>query len=353
VQLSRDLFPAETEALEPEFLELLGRAKSNRPEMGSARELYERNVKPNQATFESLAAHYAISGLFEPYPEKARLYCYDVERADSLSRHAGKMRLLSGTARITSRITRASATLVYAVLHLGGHTVTAGVKRQIDDISGRELGRAIEEPFEKGDPQRVLRLIDREFGPETYDLRSLFGDEQRRVLASLLRTTLEEAEDALGRLYEHHGATMRFLADLGVPPPRALSVAAEVVINSHLRRALAAESPDEGEVGSHIRDAAMEGVFLDAPTLAFTARRALEHLAQRFFDAPEDLETLVRLRKKVRLTLSMPFEVELWKVQNLYFHAMKRLLGEAHPRAWLDEFLALGDDLSLWIPNRP
>jgi hypothetical protein len=36
-------------------------------------------VKPNQATFESLAAHYAISGLFEPYPEKARLYCYDVE----------------------------------------------------------------------------------------------------------------------------------------------------------------------------------------------------------------------------------------------------------------------------------
>ena len=353
VQLARDLFPGETESLEREFLELLSRAKSNRPEMGSARELYQRNVKPSQATFESLAAHYAISGLFEPYPEKARLYCYDVERADSLSRQAGKMRLLSGTARITSRITRASASLVYAVLHLGGHTVTAGVKRQTDDLSGRELGRALEEPFEKGDPQRVLRLIDREFGPETYDLKSLFGDEQRRVLGSLLRSTLEEAEAALGQLYEHHGATMRFLADLGVPPPRALSVAAEVVINSYLRRALAAESVDEGEVGSLIRDAAMEGISLDAPTLAFTTRRSIEALAQAFFDAPADLETLVRLRKKVRLVISMPFEVELWKVQNLYFHAMKRLLGEAHPRAWLDEFLALGDDLSLRIPGRP
>jgi hypothetical protein len=353
VQLARDLFPAETAPLEREFLELLGRAKSNRPEVGSARELYERNVKPSQATFESLAAHYAISGLFEPYPEKARLYCYDVERADSLSRHAGKMRLVSGTARITSRITRASESLVYAVLHLGGHTVTAGVKRQIDDVSGRELGRALSEPFEKGDPQIVLRLIDREFGQETYDLRSLFGDEQRRVLASLLRTTLEEAEDALGRLYEHHGATMRFLADLGVPPPRALSVAAEVVINSHLRRALAAESPDEEDVGSHVRDAAMEGVSLDSPTLAFTARHSLELLAKQFFDAPGDLETLVRLRKKVRLTLSMPFEVELWKVQNLYFHAMKRLLLDPSSREWLDEFLALGDDLSLRIPDRP
>jgi hypothetical protein len=49
----------------------------------------------------------------------------------------------------------------------------------------------------------------------------------------------------------------------------------------------------------------------------------------------------------------MPFEVELWKVQNLYFHSMKRLLGEAHPRPWLDEWLALGDDLSLRIPDRP
>jgi alpha-amylase/alpha-mannosidase (GH57 family) len=353
VQLARDVFPAETESLEREFLELLSRAKSNRPEMGSARELYERNVKPSQATFESLAAHYAISGLFEPYPEKARLYCYNVERADSLSRQAGKMRLLSGTARITSRITSASASLVYAVLHLGGHTVTAGVKRLTDPASGRELGRALEEPFEKGDPQRVLRLIDREFGPETYDLKSLFGDEQRRALGSLLRTTLEEAEAALGQLYEHHGATIRFLADLGVPPPRALSVAAEVVINSHLRRALAAESVDEGQVGSLIHDAAMEGILLDAPTLSFAARRSLEDLAQDFFDRPADHETLVRLRKKVRLLNSMPFEVEHWKVQNLYFHAMRRLLGETHPRAWLDEFLALGDDLSLWIPDRP
>ena len=353
VQLAKDLFPAETGSLDREFLELLSLAKSNRPEMGSARELYQRSVKPSEATFETLAAHYAISQLFEPDPEKARIYCYEVERADSLSRQAGKMHLLSGTARITSRVTRASASLLYAVLHLGGHSVTAGVKRLTDPVSGRALGRALEEPFEKGDPQRVLRLIDREFGPETYDLKSLFGDEQRRVLASLLRSTLEEAEAALGQLYEHHGATMRFLADLGVPPPRALSVAAEVVINSYLRRGLTAESVDEAEVGSLIRDAATEGISLDAPTLAFTARRSLEALAQAFFDEPEDLDTLIRLRKKVRLVLSMPFEVELWKVQNLYFHTMKRLLGEPHPEAWLDEFLALGDDLSLRIPDRP
>ncbi len=146
---------------------------------------------------------------------------------------------------------------------------------------------------------------------------------------------------------------MRFLADLGVPPPRALSLAAEVVINSKLRRALEAESVDAVEVGSLIRDAAMEGIPLESQSLAFAAGRSLEDAARRFFDAPEDLESLSRLRKKVRLSLSMPFEVDLWKVQNLYFQAMKELLLEERPREWLDEFLALGDDLALRIPGRP
>jgi hypothetical protein len=184
-------------------------------------------------------------------------------------------------------------------------------------------------------------------------LKSLFGDEQRRAVGSLLRSTLEEAEAALGQLYEHHGATMRFLADLGVPPPRALSVAAEVVINSQLRRSLATESVDESAVGNLIRDAAMEGVSLDAPTLAFAARGSIERLARAFFEAPDDLDALVRLRRKVRLLNSMPFEVELWEVQNLYFHTVKRLTRDARPREWLDEFLALGGDLSVWTEPPP
>ena len=97
-QLARDLFPAETESLEREYLALLSRAKSNRAGVGTARDLYEKNVKPSQATFESIAAHYAISALFEPYPEKTRLYCYDVETTETVSRQTGRARLLGGTA---------------------------------------------------------------------------------------------------------------------------------------------------------------------------------------------------------------------------------------------------------------
>ncbi len=98
----------------------------------------------------------------------------------------------------------------------------------------------------------------------------------------------------------------------------------------------------------------MEGVSLDDATLAFTARNSLERMASRFFDSPETLEELQRLRRRVRLVLSLPFEVNLWRLQNLYFLGVKRLLAvkKDHPASkdWLDEILSLGNDLSIHLP---
>jgi alpha-amylase/alpha-mannosidase (GH57 family) len=356
VQLSQDLFG---DSIEQEVLELLSRAGSNRPETGTGRDLYEKNVRPNRVTFDSLAAHYCINALFESYPERTKLYCYDVERLAYLSRFAGKTRLVVGTCRLTSTITRAGATLDFAVLNLGDHRVAAGVRRHTSEEYYHELARSLEEPFGKGDTTAVLRLLDQKLGPEMYDLKSLFGDEQRRVMASLLHSTLEEAEAAYRQIYEHHGATMRFLADLGVPSPHALSVAAEVVLNGNLRRALADEAGDGETVGDLIREAINEGVALDDATLSFTARSSLERIAASFFEAPESLEELRRLRRRIALVLALPFEVDLWRLQNLYFFGAKRLLAarttdadaDAEARDWSFEVLALGNDLSIHLPG--
>jgi hypothetical protein len=148
---------------------------------------------------------------------------------------------------------------------------------------------------------------------------------------------------------------MRFLAGLGVPAPRALSAAAQVVLNDNLRRALADGASDEHEVGRLFREAAMEGVELDEASLSFTAGQSLQRLAERFFAAPESLDDLRRLRDKVHLIVSLPLEVDLWKVQNLYFHAMKALLPSKvetpGAREWIEEFIALGGDLTVYIPG--
>src|SRR5207249_4976920 len=67
IQLAQGLFG---DGLEARFLELLGRAKSNLPEHRDGRLIYEKFVKPAVLDWEDLGAHYAVSSLFEAYPER-------------------------------------------------------------------------------------------------------------------------------------------------------------------------------------------------------------------------------------------------------------------------------------------
>ena len=96
--------------------------------MATGPRLYEKWVKPAVVDISRVGGHYAISSLFESYPEKTRIYCYEVERLKSSIDAEGKMRLATGSARLRSAITEESATLSFAVLHLGDHNVTAGIQ---------------------------------------------------------------------------------------------------------------------------------------------------------------------------------------------------------------------------------
>ncbi len=76
---------------------------------------------------------------------------------------------------------------------------------------------SISESFAGVDIPEVVRLLDKRFGEKTYSLRSLFRDEQRRIVRTILSATVAEAEAAYLTLYEHHAALMRFITSLGTP----------------------------------------------------------------------------------------------------------------------------------------
>ena len=146
---------------------------------------------------------------------------------------------------------------------------------------------------------------------------------------------------------------MRFLTELGVPSPPALSVAAEVVLNRNLRRALAADTLDEELIGNLIAEAVTEGVRLDEASLAYTARQTLDTLAAQCFEDsadPADLDRLDQLLDGVHLVLALPFEVDLWRVQNLYFHCLEQTRFQADRSGeWRAAFDDLGDRLSMGL----
>lgn len=351
IQLAHELFG---EDYEPAFLERLARAKSNVPAQGDGRQIYEQHVRPAVVTLRKVGAHYAMTSLFNGYEERAQVYCYLAEREDYQLLPAGKARLALGRIKISSLITGESARLSFGVLHLGDHNISGGVREYQSEAAYKAVGAEISELFLRADIPGVLRTVDRHFGHEAYSLKLLFGDEQRNIMSIILDQSLGEAEAAYRQIYEHHAPLMRFLASMGTPVPREFQIAAEFAINTELRRLIEADGLDLDRVSALLREAARAGVKLDSPGLSYALARAVERLSEALREIPEDVALLQELDAIVGLAQSLPFEVDVWRLQNVYYELLKTIFpefeeeasqGYADARAWVDSFTALGRKL--------
>jgi alpha-amylase/alpha-mannosidase (GH57 family) len=315
------------ELVEAEFLQHLGEAKSNLPEHGDGAQIYERWVKPAFVDIERVAAHYAISSLFENYADKTRIYCYDVERDNYSVEAEGKMRLATGSARLRSEITREAAALNFAVLHLGDHNITAGVKPLSSSGDG-EPHRKLKEAFSGADTAKAILMLDEAFDKKTFSLRQLFRDEQRKIANTILNESLTSVAAMYRTIFESHAALIRFLNGLSIPVPKALTSAAEIALNSQLEQALERAELDVDSIHGMLKEASASKIALDTTTLEYAVRQRLEREAKDFGANPKESAPAARLRRSVDLVPTLPFAVTLWEVQNICYPALVKAFEE-------------------------
>ncbi|HHW39737.1 MAG TPA: DUF3536 domain-containing protein [Syntrophomonadaceae bacterium] len=353
IQLGQEVFGC---SLEPRFLEILEQARSNIPEHRNGAHIYEKFVKPAMVNLPKVGAHYAISSLFESYDEQSRIYCYTVDRQDHRRLETGKAKLMCGRARITSEITRESMVLDYGVVYFGTINVSGGVRVYRGKEDYKEMVREISESFERGDLPGVIRLLDRYLSGRIYSLRQLFRDRQRRILDTILDSTLAEVEADYRRIYDNHVSLMRFLKELDIPRPRALNCAAEFVLNTGLRRALSEKEFDLEQITALLNEARNLDIPFVKEDLGYALRQTVERMAERLRTRPEDLSLLENLEKATGLACAVPFEVDLWKVQNSYYRLLQEVYpefrrqaekGEEDARAWISRFNSLGENLKV------
>ena len=356
VQLSQEVLGNH---IEDGFLQALQQAKSNIPEHQDGACIYQKFARPATVDLGKLAAHYAISSLFKPYDEHARIYCYSADQTARQNLEAGRMKLAIGRARFTSEITQESEQLVYAALHFGDHNLHCGTQAFRDEDSYRRLVEDVTAAFSKADLPEALRIIDKELG-STYSLKSMFRDDRRAILRQILNASLDEAEAAYRQIYQHHVPLAHFLRDLGVPLPKAIRTAAEFAVNSNLRRAFADEEMDVEQVRKQLDEARSSGVDLDGTTLEYTLRLTIERLFQKFAGAPDDAALLERLEAILDVARSLPFEVVLWMPQNVWWTVRrgtldkrKKLAGEGdeQARVWVERFTKLGEKLQMGVAS--
>ena len=221
-----------------DFLKRLHRAKSNLPEHADGRAIYMKWIKPAMVDVEKVAAHYAVSSLFEPYREQSRIYSHQVTREDQTVHIAGRKKLGLGRISVHSEITQESATFAYGVLHLGDHNVSGGVRPYQGGKAYASMKEEIVEFFQRGDIPDLIRAVDRQFGEESYSLRFLFRDEQHKITRILLASALQEAASLYRSFNREFGPLARFLTDIGAPVPHRFRMAIEFALHQDLQNAL-------------------------------------------------------------------------------------------------------------------
>lgn len=318
--------------LEPAFGDLLAQAPSNQAAYGNGQAVLEKLVRPAAADLLKVGAHAAIGSLFEPAGNGHLARVFRLDRRDHRTAQAGRARLAVGHLEITSAITRESACLTYGVLHMGDHNLTGGVREcRTDEVYHALVNEAVGS-FSRADLPATLRALDRHFD-HTYSLKSLFRDDQRRILALILDSTLDEAAAAYRQVYEKQAPLMRFLSDLGTPLPQALQATAGFVLNAGLRRALRDDPLPLEHIHHLLSEAQLFGVTLDGPGLAFVLRSTLHRLAARVAADPAAFKPLQDLTAAVGLASTLPFEVDFWRVQNTFFALPAEIVSERREAA--------------------
>jgi alpha-amylase/alpha-mannosidase (GH57 family) len=354
LELAAALFPETRGMLERGFTDRLAQAKSNESEWQDGRYVYDQAIRPMVVDLEQVVAHYAISCIFRgaedvSAAEHDRLFCYTIAQQWEKTLPYGLGQLRLGRVRISSLLTEETEETAYGLLHFGDQNVSAAVKRiEPEEHKDLELlAKEIEEAVDASNLTEVVRLMDDYFGESRFSLTSLFTDEQRRIVKSILDPAMQSLETTLTNLYQSHSSLLHFLGRNGLPRPPALRVAAQFAIHAQLRQALEAEPVDVETVDRLLAEAREDGVVVDQPTLGYLADERMHAVMERLQKSPTDHDAV---RHALRLAIALralPFSIDLWQAQNIWYELSARIAGES--KALRDDFMALGTALNIRV----
>ena len=355
LQLSRQLFAGEAAQLEPAFLARLAEARSNVASAGDGAQLYREQVSSRQLGLEQVAAHYAISSMFSSFADETDLFCYRVWRNSWEIFSSGRGRLALGRAKIVSAVTTEQQSFSFAVLHFGDQNITAAVKayREEDAAEFEAFCQQAAALVQRAYFPEVIRLLDRHYGHVDYSLTSLFTDEQRRIVQIILNSTLWDIENSLTTIYEDHASLLHYLSQAGLPKPPALTLAAGFAVNAGLRRALEAEPIDQAQLRSFLSLAKADQIPLETAALSYLADQRMKRSMTELQMSSGSLEILERALTLARTVVELPFELNLWQAQNIWYEILRTsnygliALGKDDRPRWEKSFNELGRSLSI------
>ncbi len=344
------------EDLESGYTERIERAPSNHKAFENGAQIYARYVKPAVLDLLRIGVHYAVSSLFEEYPETIRIGEYTAQSQFNEVIESSSLRLALGKARIRSNTIWEEDTISYAVLHFGDQNLNGGARHFADDSAFTAMQNEIKEAFLRGDVPQVVRLMDKHFGDHNYSLWHLLRDKKREVLNLILNSTLKEAEQSLRQIFEKHYAVMYALKENNIPLPKSFAASMEFILNADFKRLMEEDVLDLKNIKRMIDEFRKWDLTPDKSLLGYVASLKLNTIMGDISAEPEDLSRLQKTDDLLNTLKAFPIGLNLWRSQNIYFTLCQNLAREMQEREksgdplagrWVELMENIGSHLSV------
>jgi alpha-amylase/alpha-mannosidase (GH57 family) len=230
--------------LEKGFLKRLILAPSNVEEFKHGADIYHKLVLTAQIGFKQVAAHYAITSLFNHHQNTVsgqdtdkqshgnyqRVYCYTAHELDYYKQRIGTLTMVVGHLQLVSDITWESENLIFAVLHLGGWDFHCCIQQFTGRRNYGEIKEKLLTALQQASVAHVILVMTQVFGGEAFSLQTLFAEERHRIMRLLSQETLARLDQLYTQAYrDNYSVIMAFHRD-GLEVPRELQVAAEIAL---------------------------------------------------------------------------------------------------------------------------
>ena len=220
---------------EEKFLNILSKAKSNIPEYGNGKNIYEKFVKPSVVCIEQIVCHWAISSLYTDLADLDEIYCYKIKKVNYKVVKNGHAELVLGRIEVTSEITYEKWDMGFALLKTPDSEFYCTTKECAPDEDLSEGRKFIIDKFMSNVMLETLKSFEEHYSAKFYRLKDVLIDKRKIILDNVLKSRLTRVANMYEELYEELKIPVAHLANLGMDIPDAFRVSAKFCLIKNLQ----------------------------------------------------------------------------------------------------------------------
>ncbi len=221
--------------IEERFLDRLAEAKSNLPEMGDGRQIYQHFVKSKWVGLEQVVNHFAISSLLRGGEKEKKIFSFQVQCPEFERIERGNNVFALGRVTVSSETLLESKEFLFGLISLGKGLFQTWVQEQKDSLSFEQLKDQFLEAIHRGEGEAV-QVLTSYLGNRILSIHDLFKEERQYLFQKLIEGELEEHRRLYAELFNKTRPLVEALIKEGLEVPLEIRMAAEVTLNDQLQQ---------------------------------------------------------------------------------------------------------------------